>query len=82
MKIHDLSDTRFSLEGDDMICDKYYVFNLVYLISFMYECSVYGISIILCWGGNYCFLEGNPKTVLPPNYMYVTDDGANRAICF
>ena len=26
-------------------------------------------TVILCWGGNYCFLKGNPKTVLPPNHM-------------
>ena len=29
-------------------------------------------EFILCWGGNYCFLERNPKTILPPNH--VTDE--------
>ena len=24
---------------------------------------------IPCWGGNYCFLEGNPKAVFPPNHV-------------
>ena len=25
--------------------------------------------IILCWGGNLCFLEGNLKTALTQNYV-------------
>ena len=26
-------------------------------------------QFILCWRGNYCFLQGNPKFVLPPNHV-------------